>query len=283
VRVPFAVSELPRRAVMGVLNVTPDSFSDGGRYADHEAAVAHGAALVRAGASVVDVGGESTRPGASPVDAATELDRVVPVVARLAGLVDVPISVDTTKSEVAREALRAGAVIVNDVSAGTADPAMLDVVAGADAGFVAMHMVGTPRTMQQDPRYDDVVREVGEHLAARVEAAVVAGVRREALLADPGLGFGKSVRHNVTLLGALDRLGAHVGVPLVVGASRKSFLGRLTGAAEPEERDDATLATTVWAFARGARVVRVHDVTGSARATRLLDALDRATPAGLVA
>jgi dihydropteroate synthase len=267
---------------MGVVNVTPDSFSDGGRYLEADAAVAHGLALAEAGADLIDVGGESTRPGAAPVDAATEQSRVVPVVAALAAAVGVPLSVDTTKAVVARAALRAGATIVNDVSAGTCDPAMLDVVAEADAGFVAMHMLGTPRTMQDDPRYDDVVREVGDHLVERLDRARAAGVRDEALLADPGLGFGKTFEHNLALLASLGRIVARTRVPLVVGASRKSFLGRLGGGV-PEERDEATLATTVWSFAQGARVVRVHDVAGSARAARLLDVLERATPSGLVA
>jgi dihydropteroate synthase len=193
------------------------------------------------------------------------------------------VSIDTTKSDVARAALAAGATAVNDVSAGTLDPDMLATVAAARAGFVAMHMQGTPRTMQHDPTYGDVVAEVGDHLAARVHAAREAGIRPEAILADPGIGFGKNLEHNLALLAALGELGERVGAPIVVGASRKTFLGAILGDLPPAERDDPTLATTVWAFVAGARVVRVHDVEPSVRAARLLDALDRATPEGLAA
>ncbi|GIU88912.1 MAG: dihydropteroate synthase [Acidimicrobiia bacterium] len=279
----FAVATLPRRAVMGVVNVTPDSFSDGGRYLDAGAAVDHGLALAAAGAAVLDVGGESTRPGAAPVDASEEIRRVLPVVEALAAQAGVPVSIDTAKSEVAAAALGAGASIVNDVSAGTLDPRMLDVVAEHEAGFVAMHMRGTPRTMQDGPRYDDVVREVGVHLRARVAAARAAGVPAGGVMADPGIGFGKTLDHNVALLRALPDLAATSGAPLVIGTSRKSFLGVLAGGAEPHERDDATLATTVWAFEHGVAMVRVHDVASSVRAARLLDVLDRATPTGTVA
>jgi dihydropteroate synthase len=268
---------------MGVVNVTPDSFSDGGRYLDAGAAVDHGLALAAAGAAVLDVGGESTRPGAAPVDASEEIRRVLPVVEALAAQAGVPVSIDTAKSEVAAAALGAGASIVNDVSAGTLDPRMLDVVAEHEAGFVAMHMRGTPRTMQDDPRYDDVVREVGVHLRARVAAARAAGVPAGGVMADPGIGFGKTLDHNIALLRALPDLAATSGAPLVIGTSRKSFLGVLAGGAEPHERDDATLATTVWAFEHGVAMVRVHDVASSVRAARLLDVLDRATPTGTVA
>jgi dihydropteroate synthase len=268
---------------MGVVNVTPDSFSDGGRYLAAEAAIEHGRALAAAGAAILDVGGESTRPGAEPVGADEERRRVVPVVRALAESAGVPVSIDTTKAEVAGAALGAGAVIVNDVSAGTLDPDMLATVASAGAGFVAMHMQGTPRTMQRDPTYRDVVAEVGDHLAERVAAARAAGIRAEAIFADPGIGFGKTVDHNLALLAALGELAARCGAPLVIGASRKSFLGNLLGDLAPADRDDPTLATTVWSFVAGARVVRVHDVESSARAARLLDTLDRAAPGGLAA
>ncbi len=268
---------------MGVVNVTPDSFSDGGRHAAAPAAVAHGLALAGAGAAVLDVGGESTRPGADPVDAAEELRRTRPVVRELAATSGVPVSIDTTKALVAAAALEAGAAIVNDVSGGTADPDLLRVVADADAMLVLMHTRGTPRTMRAEARYDDVVREVGDELRARVDAAVSAGVRADAILADPGIGFAKTAEHNLSLLGALPELAARVEVPLLVGASRKSFLGLVLGDAPVEAREEATLATTVWCFVHGAAVVRVHDVAASFRAVALLDALERATPHGMAA
>ena len=268
---------------MGVVNVTPDSFSDGGRYSETSAAVAHGTDLATAGAALLDVGGESTRPGARPVDAAEELRRTQPVVAELAANAGVPVSIDTTKASVAAAALEAGAALVNDVSGGTADPDLLRVVADADAMLVVMHMRGNPRTMTAEAHYDDVVRDVGAELRARVDAAVSAGVRADAILADPGIGFAKTAEQNLVLLAALPELSARVEVPLLVGASRKSFLGRLLGDAPVDERDEATLATTVWCFGRGAAVVRVHDVAGSARAVALLDALERATQEGMAA
>jgi dihydropteroate synthase len=265
--------------VMGVVNVTPDSFSDGGRFVAPEAAVAHGCRLAAEGAAVLDVGGESTRPGAAPVDAVTECARVVPVIQGLAASLAVPISVDTTKAAVAEAALDAGATIVNDVSAGRADPAMLGLVAAAGAGYVAMHMQGEPRTMQVDPTYDDVVRDVGAFLAERVRAARAAGIGEESVLADPGIGFGKTLGQNLDLLAALPDLTAAAGAPLLVGTSRKSFLGRLVGEDDPAARDDATLATVVWALERGAAVVRVHDVRGAVQAAAVLGALARATVA----
>jgi dihydropteroate synthase len=279
----FSVFDLPERAVMGVVNVTPDSFSDGGRFLDPDLAIAHARELVAAGADLLDVGGESTRPGAEPVSAAEELDRVLTVIEMLATDGAVPLSVDTSKAEVAAAALRAGASLVNDVTAGRGDPELLGVVAAADAGLVAMHMQGEPRTMQHDPHYDDVVGEVGAFLAERIAAARAAGVRDDALLVDPGIGFGKTVAHNLELLARLDTMTRALPAPVVIGASRKGFLGVLTGAKEPADRDDATLATTVWAFANGARVVRVHDVESSARAARLLDVMARATQDGVAA
>jgi dihydropteroate synthase len=266
---------------MGIVNVTPDSFSDGGRYLDVDAAVAHGLALTAAGADLLDVGGESTRPGAAPVDEGEERRRVVPVVEALAARAGVPVSVDTTKPTVAAAALDAGAVIVNDVSAGRLHPAILEVVADRGAGYVAMHMRGEPRTMQDDPRYDDVVGEVGDFLLDRLEAARAAGIGDAALTADPGIGFGKTTAHNLTLLARLDELAARVDVPLVVGPSRKRFLGALLadvarGEPAPDQRDVGTLATVVWALERGARVVRVHAARPAAEAVRLLAALHEA-------
>lgn len=256
--------------VMGVVNVTPDSFSDGGRHADPESAVAHGLALVAAGADIIDVGGESTRPGATPVDAAEEVARVLPVVERLVSATDVAISVDTTKAAVADAALGAGARIVNDVSAGTVDDEMLPTVAGHGAAYVAMHMLGTPRTMQEDPRYDDVVAEVTEYLAERLVAAREAGIEPGALAADPGIGFGKTVEHNLELLAGAGALRRALGVPLVVGTSRKRFIGevlrRATGGEYgPDEREHGTLATVAWLAEAGVDIVRVHDVARAAR------------------
>ncbi|MFI5046795.1 MAG: dihydropteroate synthase [Acidimicrobiia bacterium] len=265
-----------RPAVMGIVNITPDSFSDGGQFLDPGAAVDHGLALVAAGADVLDVGGESTRPGADPVDETEERARIVPVVERLAAESGVPVSVDTTKAAVAAAALDAGASIVNDVSAGLTDPAMLGVVAAAGAGYVAMHRRGEPRTMQRDVRYDDVVRDVTQHLVERRDAAYDAGVAPGALCADPGIGFGKLTEHNLALLAQLDLIARDVGVPLLIGASRKTFLGQLLADARgapavvaPVARDDATLATTMWAIDHGASVVRVHDVRPSVDAVRL--------------
>jgi dihydropteroate synthase len=268
---------------MGVVNVTPDSFSDGGRYRDADRAIAHGRELVRAGAAVLDVGGESTRPGSESVDVAEELLRTQRVVRELAGSTQTPVSIDTTKAKVAAGALEAGAAIVNDVSGGTADPDLLRVVAGADAMLVVMHMRGTPRTMDDEARYHDVVREVADELRTRVDAAISAGVRADAILADPGIGFAKTAEHNLALLAALPELAARVEVPLLVGASRKSFLGRILGDAPVDAREEATLAATVWCFTHGAAVVRVHDVAASARAVKLLDALERANPDGMAA
>jgi dihydropteroate synthase len=268
---------------MGVVNVTPDSFSDGGRFADASDAIAHGRRLAAEGAAILDVGGESTRPDAEPVAAVEELRRTQAVVRQLAATAGVPVSIDTTKATVAASALEAGAAVVNDVSGGTADSGLLGVVADADALLVVMHMRGTPQTMAAAAHYDDVVREVADELRARVDGAVAAGVRADAILADPGIGFAKTAEHNLALLAALPELAERVEVPLLVGASRKSFLGRILGGAPVDERDEATLATTVWSFVRGAAVVRVHDVAASFRAVALLDALDRATSQGMAA
>ncbi len=272
-----------RAAVMGIVNVTPDSFSDGGRFLDPDAAVAHGIELAEQGADVLDVGGESTRPGAAPVPADEELRRVVPVVERLAATTTVPLSIDTTKAAVARAALDAGATVVNDVSAGRSDPEILGVAAEAGAGYVVMHMQGEPRTMQADPRYDDVVAQVGDFLADRIEVARTAGVAEGALAADPGIGFGKTVEHNLRLLAGLPALAERVGVPVLVGTSRKTFVakvlaraGAASGDLPVDQREEGTLATVVWAVERGASIVRVHDVLPAVRAVRLLDALHSA-------
>jgi dihydropteroate synthase len=264
---------------MGVVNVTPDSFSDGGEFLDPDDAIAHGLELVAEGADVLDVGGESTRPGAEAVDEREERARVVPVIAALAVEAGVPVSVDTSKAVVARAAIDAGAVVVNDVSAGLADPRMLRVVADANAGFVAMHMKGEPRTMQRDPRYADVVAEVAAVLHQRVDAACDAGVDAGAVCVDPGIGFGKTVGHNLTLLAHLSDLVATSAVPVMVGTSRKSFIGSVLGGIPAAERDDGTLATTVWAVDHGASVVRVHAVRPAVDATRLWQELRLASAA----
>jgi dihydropteroate synthase len=245
-------------SVMGIVNVTPDSFSDGGLYLDPDAATDHALELERAGASVLDVGGESTRPGAQPVSEAEELRRVVPVIEQLVSQGSAAqISIDTSKAPVATAALKAGATLVNDVTALRGDPAMAEVVARAGADCCLMHMLGEPRTMQHDPHYDDVVSEVKAFLEQRMEFAVARGIKEERLLLDPGIGFGKTVEHNLELLMRLDELTA-LGRPLSIGTSRKSFLGRIT--AKPvEDRIAATIATNVLAYERGARVFRVHD------------------------
>ena len=268
---------------MGVVNVTPDSFSDGGRYLDPAAAVAHAVSLVREGADILDIGGESTRPGADPIDADEELARVLPVVRELAAATSVPISIDTTKSVVAAAAVEAGATIVNDISGGTADADMLRVVAETGAGFVVMHMRGTPQTMQRETTYDDVVADVCLELRTRLDRALTLGVEPLGLMADPGIGFAKTAEQNLTLLRALPDVAANVGVPLLVGASRKSFLGRILGDAPAEERDQATQATTVWSYVGGAAVVRVHAVEAARRAADLLDVMERATSTGMAA
>jgi dihydropteroate synthase len=247
---------------MGVLNVTPDSFSDGGHWLDPDAAVAHGLALAAEGADVVDVGGESTRPGAAEVPVEAELARVVPVVDALAQ--HVRVSIDTRKREVAEAALDAGATIVNDVSA-----SLYDVAAVHEAGWVAMHMRGTPLTMQQEAQYDDVVSDVREFLMHRVRLALAAGVTE--VWIDPGLGFAKTVDHNLALLARLDELVA-TGHPVLVGASRKSFIGRLTDGAPVDDRLEGSLAVAVWAMEKGAAMVRVHDVRATVQAARLVTA-----------
>jgi dihydropteroate synthase len=247
-------------SVMGVLNVTPDSFSDGGLWLDADAAIAHGLELVAEGAAVVDVGGESTRPGATRVAEDEELRRVIPVVEALAP--HVRVSIDTRKARVAEAAIAAGATLVNDVSS-----SLHEVAAAGGAGWVAMHMQGDPRTMQHEPRYDDVVREVRDTLVARADAAVAAGVAE--VWIDPGIGFGKTAEHNLSLLRSLRSL-VETGYPVLVGTSRKSFLGKLTGGAPVDDRREASLATAVWALDAGASMVRVHDVRPAVHALHLV-------------
>ncbi|MDP9133355.1 MAG: dihydropteroate synthase [Actinomycetota bacterium] len=247
--------------IMGVVNVTPDSFSDGGVFDDAQAAITHARRLAAEGAAIIDVGGESTRPGADPVPEQDELARVIGVIEGLAG---VQVSIDTMKARVAEAALDAGATYVNDVSAFRHDPEMAALVADRGVDCCLMHMLGEPRTMQQDPRYDDVVDDVRAFLEERLAAAVAAGIAEERVQLDPGIGFGKTLEHNLELLRRLDELAA-IGRPIVVGTSRKSFLGRITGR-DVTERVPATVATTVIAYERGARVFRVHDVAATADA-----------------
>jgi dihydropteroate synthase len=255
--------------LMGVVNVTPDSFSDGGLYLDSDAAVAHGEKLLRDGASVLDVGGESTRPGAVEVGEAEELRRVEPVVAVLAGAATV--SIDTSKLAVAEAALDAGASIVNDVTALRRDPEMAALCAERGAGVVLMHMPGTPRTMQDNPTYGDVVDDVKAFLAERVEAAVAAGVAEERIWLDPGIGFGKTLEHNLELLRRLGEL-RELGRPLVIGTSRKSFIGAVDGSSV-DGRLGGSIASSVLAAAEGADVLRVHDVAEIAQAMRVAEAI----------
>lgn len=254
--------------LMGVINVTPDSFSDGGEYLDPAAAVRHGVELVRQGADMLDIGGESTRPGAMPVGAEEERRRVLPVIEGLvAAEVGAQLSIDTSKAAVAAEALAAGATLVNDVTALRGDPKMAEVVADAGADCCLMHMLGEPRTMQEDPRYDDVVDEVKAFLEERLAFAVAAGIAEERILLDPGIGFGKTAAHNLELLARLREL-LTLGPPVLVGTSRKSFLGRLTGR-PVDQRLAGTIASCVLAYERGARVFRVHEVAPVADALRV--------------
>jgi dihydropteroate synthase len=260
--------------IMGILNVTPDSFSDGGEWFDFAEAVEHGRALVAEGADILDVGGESTRPGAEPVTLDEELRRVVPVVRALRDT-GAQLSVDTMKLTVAQAAVEAGATLVNDVTAFRHDPELAGFVADRGCDCCLMHMLGEPRTMQHDPRYDDVVDDVRAFLEQRVEFAVGEGVREERIIVDPGIGFGKTMRHNLEILRRLDEIVA-IGLPVVIGTSRKSFLGRLTGREDPHERVAATVATTVLALERGATVFRVHDVAPTKDALTVATATLRA-------
>jgi dihydropteroate synthase len=264
----------PDFAVMAIVNVTPDSFSDGGRWLDADLAVRHGLELEAEGAVILDVGGESTRPGAEPVSESEELRRVMPVIEGLvAGGAHARISIDTSKAPVAEAALCSGATLVNDVTALRAHPAIAELVAAHGAEVCLMHMLGEPRTMQNDPHYDDVVSEVKSFLEQRMAFAIGEGIAEERILLDPGIGFGKTLEHNLELLRRLDELVA-LGRPVVIGASRKSFLGRLTGR-EVDDRVAATVAINVLAFERGARVFRVHDVAPTHDALQVVAATVR--------
>ena len=259
--------------VMGILNVTPDSFSDGGRYLDVQQAVTHAETMIAEGATLIDIGGESSRPGASPVSIDEELARVVPVIDALADTVDVLISVDTSKAEVAQRALEAGAHIVNDITALSGDPDMAIVVAEMEAGIILMHMKGTPRTMQQSPKYKDVVNEVRAWLEKKVQNAEAQGIAPERIIIDPGIGFGKTTEHNLQLLKRLSEFEA-LNRPLLIGTSRKSFIGNILNV-PVTARVEGTVATVCWAIMHGADIVRVHDVKANVHAAQMTDALCR--------
>jgi dihydropteroate synthase len=261
---------------MGILNVTPDSFSDGGRHFDPEVAVTAGIQMAADGADVLDVGGESTRPGSEEVSTAEEIDRVVPVIKRLAADVDVPISIDTRKADVADAALAAGASIVNDVSAAEFDPRILEVAREAGAGLVLMHMRGTPATMTTLTDYEDVVGEVHEYLAERLDAAIAAGVEPDRIAVDPGLGFAKTTPQSLLLMKETSAF-LDLGRPLVVGPSRKSFIGHVLDL-DVTDRLEGTAGAVAWLVATGAHVVRVHDVRAMVQVVRVVDAIKAATP-----
>lgn len=257
--------------VMGILNLTPDSFSDGGRFLDPETGLRHALDMVREGAAIIDIGGESTRPGAQSVSAEEELDRVIPVIERLAQAIPVPISIDTNKPEVMREAVAAGAGLINDIMALQA-PTAAETAAALKVPVCLMHMQGVPRTMQQDPHYEDVVTEVRDFLAERVEVCEAAGIRRDRLLLDPGFGFGKTLGHNLSLLKHLQRLES-LGLPLLVGISRKSMIGSLLEGVPVERRVVGSVAAAVVAVMQGAAIIRVHDVAETVEAVKVAAAV----------
>jgi len=262
--------------IIGVLNVTPDSFSDGGKFFAAEKAIEHGLRMVAEGADIIDVGGESTRPGAEPVAAEEELRRIIPVIEKLRAKIDVPISIDTWKADVARAAIDAGAAIVNDVTGGRGDEGMLSLIAETKSGFVIMHMQGTPRTMQNRPQYEDVVSEVADFFRQQYARAIVCNIEPMAIAFDPGIGFGKTLDHNVDLLAQLERLRAH-DRPLVIGVSRKSFLGKLANSPEMKDRLAPAIALTSLLRARGADVFRVHDVKENVCALRVTETILKRT------
>jgi dihydropteroate synthase len=268
--------EFPRPAlIMGVLNVTPDSFSDGGRFLDASAAIAHGLKLASEGAGIIDVGGESTRPNATPVSEEEELRRVIPVMEQLSRRMKAVLSIDTMKPAVARAAVAAGASIINDVAAGRLDPEMTQIVRDSGAGYVLMHMQGTPQTMQKQPAYKDVVREVNEFFESRLKQLAAFGVPPERVILDVGIGFGKTLEHNLQLLGALGSF-TRWNRPLMLGASRKSFIGAITGEAEAEARLPGSVACACWARLAGAQIFRVHDVAATRQALRMTEAITEA-------
>jgi dihydropteroate synthase len=259
--------------IMGILNVTPDSFSDGGLFAKVEAAVEHAEDMVAQGADIIDVGGESSRPGADTVSVEAEKARVLPVIERLVGTVEVPISIDTYKSSVARDALSMGACIVNDITALRGDPDMASVVAEAGAPVILMHMKGTPKDMQLDPHYDSLIPEIASFLRTRIQAAIDAGIPQNQIIIDPGIGFGKTVAHNLEIIRRLREFKS-LGKPILIGTSRKSFIGKVLGLST-DDRLEGTAASIAVAIANGADIVRVHDVKEAARVVRMTDAIVR--------
>lgn len=260
-----------RTALMGILNVTPDSFSDGGRYLEAQKAIARGVEMAEQGADIIDIGGESTRPGARSLSAPEEIERVIPVVRGLRRAVSIPLSIDTYKAEVAYAALEAGADVVNDISALRFDPQMVSLIVRERVPVILMHMQGTPQTMQERPHYQDVLQEVKDFLRNRVAFSVERGAAPEQIVIDPGIGFGKNLEHNLTLLRGLPAL-ASLGQPLLVGPSRKTFIGKILGVG-PEERLEGSLAAAVAAVLGGANMIRMHDVKEAGRAIMLADAL----------
>ena len=260
--------------VMGILNVTPDSFSDGGLYFDRKTAVEHALRMVEDGADIIDIGGESTRPGAEPVPLDEELRRTIPVIEAIASKVDVPISIDTYKAEVAKRAIEAGASVVNDISGLRFDPEMASVVAETGAAVVVMHIKGTPRDMQKNPKYQDLFGEIIEYLRGSMEIAKKAGVPEERIIIDPGIGFGKRPEHNLQIINRLDRFSV-LGRPILVGPSRKSFIGLILDNLPPAERVEGTAAAVAISVFKGASIVRVHDVKAMSRVVRVADAIKR--------
>jgi dihydropteroate synthase len=265
-----------RPLVMGVLNVTPDSFSDGGRFSDVGAAVARAEAMAASGAKVIDIGGESTRPGSQPVSSEEQIRRIVPVVQVLSGRIPAILSIDTTRAAVAEAALDAGANLINDISAGRDDPALLSLVARREIPMILMHMQGTPATMQMHPTYGDVTSEVIQFLSNRVTAAIAAGVAPSSVLIDPGIGFGKTMEHNLELLRRLREFGS-LGCPIVVGTSRKGFIGKITGEEPASGRPFGTAATVAWSLINGVSLVRVHDVEPMSQVVRMIEAIQGVT------
>jgi dihydropteroate synthase len=271
-----------RTCIMGILNVTPDSFSDGGRFHDYDAAVAQGIRLADQGAHILDIGGESTRPFSRPISTREEIDRVVPVIETLSKKISIPISIDTKKSEVARAALDAGAAMINDISAFEMDPDMVDVAARYQVPVILMHMKGTPETMQTDPVYDELMREISDYLAARAEHVIAGGVEKSRIILDPGIGFGKTVHHNLQLINCLETI-VDLGFPVLMGPSRKSFIRNILGKDAPkipldtpEQIENGTLAAVGACLAHGAHIIRVHDVQRTVAFTRIFDAIRNA-------
>jgi len=260
-----------RTLVMGILNVTPDSFSDGGRFDAPERALAHAREMLAEGADIIDIGGESTRPGAEPVDADAEIARVVPVIEAITAELDVPVSIDTMKPEVMRAAVAAGATMINDVNALRA-PGALEAATELQVPVCLMHMQGQPRTMQHDPHYDNVVEDLLQFFHQRIAQCVEAGLDQRLLIADPGFGFGKTLEHNLALLAGLDRF-ATLGVPILAGISRKSMLGKITGREAADDRLPASIAAAMLAAERGANIIRVHDVAETVDALKVLQAV----------